>query len=292
MEAPESGVARTSVLVLHPGAMGATLAAVLVGGGHEALWVSEGRSPETSRRAGSAGAVDVATLDDGVARASVIISVCPPAAATDMAADVAAACAATGSEPLYVDANAVSPDTTGAIGAVVAEACDGFVDGGIIGPPPAHPGTTRLYLSGPAAGTVADLFGDSKLEPIVVDGGTGAASALKMAYAAWTKGSTALLLAAAATASAYGVEDDLAGEWARSQPHLADQLALAAPGAAPRAWRFVGEMEQIAATMAARDLPSGFHHAAADIYGRLADFRDRAGAPPTTDEVIEAVRRR
>ena len=292
MAALRTGVAPTSVLVLHPGAMGATVAAALADGGHEALWVSAGRSPETSRRAGTAGTVDVATLDDGVARASVIISVCPPAAALEMATDVAAACAATGSAPLYVDVNAVSPDTAGAIGAVVVEACGGFVDGGIIGPPAERPRTTRLYLSGTAAGTVADLFRDSKLEPIVVVGGTGAASALKMAYAAWTKGSSALLLVAAAAAAAYGVEEDLAGEWARSQPHLADQLAMVAPATAPRAWRFVGEMEQIAATMAARDLPSGFHDAAADVYRRLADFRDRAGAPPTVDEVTEAVRRR
>src|SRR5947208_6948402 len=108
---------------------------------------------------------------------------------------------------LYIDANAVSPDTTRAVGAAVEAAGATFVDGGVIGPPPRQKGSTRLYLSGAAAGRVAEIFGGTELAPVVLNHEPGTASALKMAYAAWTKGSAALLLAALSAARAEGVEE-------------------------------------------------------------------------------------
>jgi 3-hydroxyisobutyrate dehydrogenase-like beta-hydroxyacid dehydrogenase len=165
---------------------------------------------------------------------------------------------------VYVDANAVSPDTAREIAARVTR----FVDGGIVGPPPREPGTTRLYLSGPEADAVAELFSGSVLEARVLSAEPGAASALKMAYAAWTKGGAALLLASFAAAEANGVGEALLAEWRVSIPEVEGRLGSAARSALTKGWRWVGEMEEIARTFAAAELPSGFHEAAAEVYRR------------------------
>ena len=169
--------------------------------------------------------------------------------------------------------------------AVVEAAGARFVDGGLIGPPPTAPGRTRLYLSGDDAEQAAGLFAGSDLEALCIGGGAGAASAVKMAYAAYTKGHGALLTGVRAFASAAGVEEALLEEWARSQPGLEARSEGAARGTAPRAWRFEGEMREIAAAFAACDLPSGFHEAAAELYGRLSAFKDRS-PPPSLDEIL------
>jgi 3-hydroxyisobutyrate dehydrogenase-like beta-hydroxyacid dehydrogenase len=142
------------------------------------------------------------------------------------------------------------------------------VDGGIVGPPPRREGSTRLFLSGSHANEASVLFEGTRLEPIVLGGSPVAASALKMAYAAWTKGSAALLLAALSSAHANGVEDALREEWSRSQPGLEARWQSAADSAAAKGWRWVGEMNEIAATFAAVGLPSGFHEAAAEMFER------------------------
>ena len=166
---------------------------------------------------------------------------------------------------LYLDANAISPATAGEVAAIVAAGGAGFADGGIIGPPPVAPGLTRLYLSGPRAAEVQALFGGTDVDARVVPP-PGSASAVKMAYASWTKGSAALLLAARALARAEGVEPVLLEEWGISQPGLERRSAAATGSATAKGWRWVAEMEEIAATMAAAGLPDGFHQAAAEIY--------------------------
>jgi hypothetical protein len=164
-----------------------------------------------------------------------------------------------------------------------------FVDGGIIGPPPVNAGTTRLYLSGPAAPRVAALFATGPLEAIVLPGEPTAASAVKLAYAAWNKGQQALLMAVRALAAAEGVDETLLAEWQRSHPDLSTRSANAARGSARKAWRWVGEMDEIAAAFAAANLPDGFHRAAADVYRRLSRYKD-AAVPPTIDEVAKTLR--
>jgi 3-hydroxyisobutyrate dehydrogenase-like beta-hydroxyacid dehydrogenase len=126
----------------------------------------------------------------------------------------------------------------------------------------------EVILSGDRAPEAARLFEDTRLEPVVLDDSPVAASALKMAYAAWTKGSAALLLSALASARATGVEEALRAEWRRSQPKLEDRWQAASDSATAKGWRWVGEMEEIAATYAAAGLPSGFHEAAAEIFDR------------------------
>jgi hypothetical protein len=251
----DHSVGMAIVGVLHPGAMGSAVGAALRG--HEVLWASEGRSPATAARAEGAGMRDVGTVAAVLDRAEVVLSICPPHAALETA-ELAA-----GFAGVYVDANAVSPDTARAVQAAVGGR---FVDGGIIGPPPAQDGTTRLYLSGGEAAEVAGLFEGGPLEAIVLDGGVGAASALKMAYAAWTKGTAALLVAIRATARANDVDDDLFAEWARSQPRLAERYERAVESSGDKGWRWVAEMREIAQTFAAAGQPDGFHLAAAEVF--------------------------
>jgi 3-hydroxyisobutyrate dehydrogenase-like beta-hydroxyacid dehydrogenase len=165
----------------------------------------------------------------------------------------------------------------------------GFVDGGIIGPPARTPGTTRLYLSGSAAPAAAAWFSAGPLQAIVLDGGPGAASALKMAYAAYTKGLSALVLAVRALAEAEGITPALLAEWALSQPGLTERSVHMARATAPKAWRFADEMHEIADTFAAAALPDGFHRAAAEIYRRLAQLKDAPDA--ALEDVLELLGR-
>jgi 3-hydroxyisobutyrate dehydrogenase-like beta-hydroxyacid dehydrogenase len=263
--------------LLHPGEMGSALGAALRAAGHDVLWASAGRSAATGRRAEEARLRDVETVAALSRDADVIISVCPPHAATEVASSVS------GFQGLFVDANAVAPATARTIGAVLER----FVDGGIIGPPPHAAGTTRLYLSGAAAGEIGELFAGTIVETRVVSDDPGAASAVKMAYAAWTKGTAALLLAIRALARAELVEDPLLEEWRQSLPELLDDSSRAARSAARKGWRWVAEMEEIAATFASADLPDGFHRAAAEIFRRSPRL-DEA----TLAEVLSALRAR
>ena len=272
---------QTTIGVLHPGEMGSVVAARAKDAGTRVVWTSQGRREETRRRAEAAGLEDAGSLRDLAAASDVILSVCPPEAALDQARAVAA----TGFDRIYVDGNAVSPATTREIGRVIEGAGATFIDGGIIGPPPRKPGTTRLYVSGPGAPQVKALFGDSALNVIVLDAPIGAASAVKMAYASWTKGSSALILNVRALAAIEGVEEALLAEWQTSQPQLIKRAEDAAGGSAPKAWRFVGEMEEIAATFAAAGLPDGFHLAAAEVWRRLSPYKD---APrPSVEDVVQ-----
>jgi 3-hydroxyisobutyrate dehydrogenase-like beta-hydroxyacid dehydrogenase len=251
------------------------------------FWASEGRSAGSRERAAAAGLEDARTVAAVVAASDVIVSVCPPHAAIEVARDVAGRRFA----GLFVDANAVAPGTAREIGAIVEAGGATFVDGGLIGPPPRNAGSTRLYLSGREAKRAAALFESSALEAIAIGDGPGAASALKMTYAAYTKGSSALLMAIRALAASEGVDDALLAEWRRSQPDLPKRSEAAARDNARKAWRFVGEMEEIAAAFAAAGLPGGFHEAAAEIYARLADYKDAATPPSMADLVAPLTRR-
>jgi len=254
----------TVVGLLHPGAMGAALGAQLREAGHDVVWASAGRSADTARRAADGGLRDAGTIESLTGTSDLVLSVCPPHAARDVAAQAA------GRVALFVDANAVSPATARDVAAAIAGAGGRAVDGGLIGPPPGLDTSVSLLLSGAGAEDVARLFDGTRVRARVVGTEIGAASATKMAYAAWTKGSAALLLAVRGFARAEGVEDALLAEWAISHPGLDERSAGAARGAAGKAWRWVGEMEEIAASLAADGLPGGFHEAAAQLYERLA----------------------
>ena len=231
--------------LLHPGEMGAAVGLALQANGHEVVWVSDGRSAATRSRAETFR--DAGTLGRLLDEAEVLISICPPHAALDVAE------AASGFDGLYVDANAISPMHA----AEIASIHHRYVDGGIVGGPPQEPGTT-LYLSGAEWEAVAALFRGSLFETRAVAN----ASALKQVYAAWSKGTSALLLAIRDVASHFGVEE----EWRVAAPELADRLARAERSAATKGWRWIGELEEIGDTFAAAGAPDGFHRAAAEVY--------------------------
>jgi 3-hydroxyisobutyrate dehydrogenase-like beta-hydroxyacid dehydrogenase len=262
-----------TVGLLHPGEMGAAIGAALRARGKTVLWTSTGRSPATAERAEEAGLEDVGTIAELGRRSDVILSLCPPHAAVDVARSL------TRFAGIYVDANAVSPATARTIAGLVGR----YVDGGVIGSPPRKPGTARLYRSGAEATRVAGLFAGTIVDALVVSEDPDAASALKMAYAAWTKGASALLLAVRAVARTEEVEEALLEEWRTSLPHLPDQSVAAARSALGKGWRWVSEMNEIAETFAAAGLPDGFHRAAAEIY-RRSPYEDADG-----DESLERV---
>ena len=247
--------------VLHPGEMGARVGAVARG---RVWWAPEGRSEATAVRAREAG-LWPAPLDDLLGRCEVVLAICPPHGAPALADEVARR----GFTGLYCDANAISPETVRRIAAAVERAGATFVDGGIVGGPPREPGT-RLYLSGPAAEGVAGLFEDTALEPVVLGGEIGRASALKMLYAAWSKASAALLLAIGEAAERLELAEELRAEWERSVPGLVDAHARAIASADEKGWRWVAEMREIEATLRSVGLPGGFHAAAADIFAGRA----------------------
>ena len=254
----------TTIGLLHPGEMGAALGRCLVEQGHTVLWAPEGRGQSTAHRAAAAGLTEAGSLADLAARSEVILSVCPPQAARAVAESVTGG----GFGGRYVDANAIAPQTVRAVAKVVTGSGAAFIDGGIIGLPP-KPGSSAgpgFYLSGDGAAEVAALFGGTPVRAEVVDGGVGAASAVKLAYAAWTKGSAALLLAARALARAERVEGTLMAEWGVSQPGLAQRAETAARSAATKGWRWDAEMTEIATAMAGAGLPDGFGRAAAEVF--------------------------
>lgn len=243
----------TRVGLLFPGEMGA-----LVGAAAEAdvVWASEGRSAETTARAVEGGLRDVGSLDALVRESEVVLSICPPGIAEDVAAAVAAA----GFDGLYVEANAIAPARAERI---AAESGLRLVDGGIIAK-----GRLALYLSGDPDDVerVAALFTGSDVDAIGLPGGVGAASALKLAFGGWNKIGVLLAAQAHAIARAYGVTDALAAEGVGTE---------AIPRAGPKAWRWEAEMQEIASTCAELGLPDGLGRAAAEVCRRWQHHRGR-----------------
>ena len=265
---------KAMVGLLHPGQMGAAVGASAVTAGAHVMWCSDERSVASKARAEAAGFQDVGWLNALVNRSELILSVCPPGAAEALAEEVTSL----GFNGIYLDANAIAPATVRRIAARVEETGAHVVDGGIIGSPPERPGDARLYLSGAFASTAARMLAGGPLEVVVIEGPVGAASALKQAYGGWTKGTAALLAAIEALALAEGVHGVLTAEWARSQPALAARSA-GLDDAARKAWRWIAEMEEGAATFAGAGLPPGFAEAAAEVYRRLERFKDDPDAP-------------
>ncbi len=188
---------------------------------------------------------------------------------------------------VFVDCNAISPGHSREIAAVVEAAGIGYVDGGIIGGPPADGRPTALYLSGEQGAAIADALRTEGIRAEWLGSEPAAASALKMAYAGWTKGLNALLLSVRTLARAEGVERALVDEWQRSQPGALAAVDRA-PATAAKAWRWVAEMDEIAATLDDAGLPDGAFRAAAEVYRRLERYKD-VDVAPAADDMIDAL---
>lgn len=266
------------ITILHPGNMGISIAASAKNSGNTVYWVSDGRSHQTRARAKEHGLVEIETLAQATAESDIIISVCPPHAAESVAQEIAN----TGFTGLYLDANAISPQRARRISDIMTAVQASYVDGGIIGGPAWEPNRTWLYLSGPDAGRAANCFANGPLEVEIIGDEPDRASALKMCFAAYTKGTTALLCGILATAESLSVREDLERQWSRNGSDFAVQTAERVRRVTAKAWRFAGEMEEIAATFESAGLPGGFHLAAADLYERIAHFKDAEKTPELT----------
>jgi len=260
-----------TVAVLAPGEMGHAVGAVLRHGGLRVLTSLAGRSPQTVQRAKTAG-LEAAEDDAALVRdAEVLFSIVPPAEAVGLARRIAAALRGSRATLLFVDCNAISPTTTRQVGDIVTAAGATFVDGGIIGPPPKPgEGKTRLYVSGADAGRVTELC-RTGLDIRAVDGGIGAASALKMSYASMTKGMMALATAALVTAEKLGVSGALRSEMQISRADVLADIDRNLPRVPPKAYRWIAEMEEIAATFGDAGLPAEVFQGIARVFQMVAD---------------------
>ena len=272
--------------ILHPGEMGVSIAASAINSGHEVYWVSDNRSDKTRQRAEKHNLVDIVSLSHLCQTSEIIFSVCPPHSAEDVAKSVIER----GFKGYYLDANAISPQRSSRIRQMVESNGIHFIDGGIIGGPAWNPKETWLYLSGKDAKVIADCFSSGPLETKIIGDEIGKASALKMCYAAYSKGTTALLAAILATAESLGVRDELYGQWNMDDPSFSEQANRRTTRVTAKAWRFEGEMHEIAATFQEAGLPNGFHEAAAEIYHRLAGFKDSTETP-SLDDVLNTLRK-
>jgi 3-hydroxyisobutyrate dehydrogenase-like beta-hydroxyacid dehydrogenase len=265
----------SSVGILHPGAMGISIAATMKNSGHLVYWASQGRSPDSQARANEHSLLDAQTVAALAERCEVLVSVCPPHAAETLAENVIE----TGFSGYYLDANAIAPQKVIRIGEKMTAAGITFVDGGIIGGPAWQAGRTWLYLSGESAATVNNIFAAGPLETEIINNEIGKASALKMVFAANTKGTTALLAAVMATAEKLGVRENLERQWSRYNDAEPEQSQNRVRNVTAKAWRFAGEMEEIAATFSGAGLPDGFHLAAHELYQRIAHFKNADDTP-------------
>lgn len=275
---------RPVVGILHPGAMGASIGAALKARAGQVIWAAAGRSYETSRRAELADLVAVRDVDQLVRRANLVISICPPAAALDVAAEVAAF----GRPALYVDANAIAVETVTEIEQMFGT--DRVVDASIIGPPAWRAGSTVLWAAGEQAAALAELFGGSAVEARVLGKRLGSASALKACFALQSKAMPALWYAVAAAAREYGVDEALRLELGRDGINLDAELDRITERAATKAWRWCGEMDEAAKVLRAIGLPDGFSSSAAEVYRRVAAGLGQARGAESA-RAVEAVRR-
>jgi 3-hydroxyisobutyrate dehydrogenase-like beta-hydroxyacid dehydrogenase len=246
----------TRLGLLFPGEMGTDMGRATRG---EVLWASEGRSEATTRRATTAGFRDVGTVAALVEASEIVLSVCPPAVAEQVAEQVAEL----GFRGLYVEANAISPLRAERIALLLAGLGAQMVDGAIIGRTGLH-----LYLSGgeQAVAKTAELFAGSNVSAIPLAGEVGAASALKMAFGGWNKAGVALAAQAYAIARAYGVEHALSQEGVEGERIVR---------AGPKAWRWSPEMEEVAQTCGSLGVPEEMAHGAAELFARWAAHRDQ-----------------
>jgi hypothetical protein len=235
-----------TVGLLFPGDMGAAVGNAVRG---DVLWASQGRSDATRRRA--AGFTDAGSVEELVRGSEVVLSICPPAIAEDVARQVFDL----GFDGIYVEANAISPERMRRI----ATLGPNVVDGSIV----AASGI-NLYLAGEGAVDVAELFDGGEVEAIALAAPVGGASALKMAFGGWNKIGIALTAQAHAIARAYGVAEQLEAEGVP-----ADRLERVAD----RAWRWAPEMEEIADQCRELGLSEAIPRGAAEFYRALSKER-------------------
>jgi len=279
-----------TVAILSPGDMGAATGKMLRDGGFDVITTLEGRSALTRLRAGEAGFRDL-PLDDLVRQADLVLSILVPAEARSTARLVADAMRRTGARPVFAECNAIAPQTVREIEREIRDAGAEFIDAGIIGAPPTPGSATRFHCSGPDTAIFEELA-RAGLDVRVVGPEIGQASGLKMVYAASNKGTIALWTEILVAARAMGLVEQLKGEWGTDDP-VANRQMRAIPGMPRRARRWIGEMEEIAATFASLGMTPRMLEGAADMYTLIGDtaLADQTSREPNPDlyEMLDAL---
>ena len=284
---------KRSIGIVSMGDMGHAVARTLREGGHDVATALDGRSERTRALAQTAGIADAGSLGALIALSEIILSIMPPAAATGFARDAAREIGAAGTRPVFVDCNAIAPGTSREIGAILIDAGASFVDGGIIGSPPGRRAPTRLYVSGEQAAAIETL---ARPDLLIRNLGPeiGAASGIKMCYAALTKGTMTLDTLVLLGAQALGLSEPLLVELSESQAGPLERMQSSVPWLAADSARWVGEMEEIAKTFEGANLTPRMHEGAADMFSLLAqstlaaETRETADRSRTLDEAVKA----
>jgi 3-hydroxyisobutyrate dehydrogenase-like beta-hydroxyacid dehydrogenase len=270
------------------GSMGSGVGKRLSESGAEVRTLLSGRSAASAERARAAGMKAMASERELLEGADFFLSILPPGEAESLARQLAPALTSLSKKPVYVDCNAISPQTAERVAAIVAPTGAKFVDGGIIGGPPRPGYSPAIYASGPAVAETAVLR-DWGIDWRCIDGPVGAASGLKMSYAGITKGITALGSSMMLGAARFGCAEALVAELSQSQPQVFKYLSASIPRMYDKAYRWVAEMEEI----------SDFHGSykpAADIYAAIARHYEALAAAeaetsPGPDNPIKTLNR-
>jgi 3-hydroxyisobutyrate dehydrogenase-like beta-hydroxyacid dehydrogenase len=274
-----------TIAIIAPGEMGSAVGRSLRERGAQIVTSLAGRSKASIARAERAGFAIIESDDHLIENADMLLSIVPPGAALGVAERLAPSLTRAKTKPVVVDCNAVSPATAAQIGAVLAPTGCRYVDAGIIGPPPAAGLRTVFYVSGEHARDVLAL-NDFGLAVRALEAPIGAASALKMSYAGITKGLTAVGSAMMLGAERAGAASALRRELAESQPQLLAYLSKHVPAMFPKAYRWVAEMEEIAAFLSDDPAAAHIYAAAARLYERFAEGADT----PETGELAVLAR--
>ncbi|HEV8672343.1 MAG TPA: DUF1932 domain-containing protein [Candidatus Limnocylindria bacterium] len=276
-----------TVAVISPGDMGQAVGTLLAQNGVRVVTCLAGRSDRTRALAQAAGFIDLPSLAGLVRESELLLSIVPPAQAAGVASDVAAALGATRARLTYVDCNAIAPRTAREVAAVIAATGSGFVDAGIVGGPPRDAPSPRFYASGPDRASFGALR-EAGLDVRLLGAEVGEASAVKMCYAALTKGTTAIATELLVAARKLGVYDALVLELRESQATQAKRMADAVPAMPGKAHRWIAEMEEIARTFEDVGLTPLIFQGAAEMY-RLTAGSDIGGERPETVDRFRGV---
>lgn len=271
-----------TVAILSPGDMGHAVGRALGEHGLDVVTCLEGRSERTRMLARQGSFREVPTLKDLVTQADLVLSILVPAEAVNVARQVADALRATGASTPFADCNATAPQTAETMGAIITGAGGRFIDGSIIGGPPGRGAPPRFYVSGAHRSLMTELDGMGIIVRPIGEA-VGRASGIKMCYAAFTKGTTALSVALLTAAEAMGLSDDLHAELESSQPEAYKRMQGQIPRLPANAGRWIGEMEEIAATFDHVGVTPSFHRGAADVFKLLSQTSFAQETPETVD---------
>ena len=277
------------IAVIAQGMMGAGVGRRLHESGAKVRTLLTGRSGNSAERARAAGMEPAADETALLKGADFFLSILPPGEAEALASRLALALTALAKKPVYVDCNAVSPQTAIRIAEIVAPTGADFVDAGIIGGPPRPGYSPTIYASGPRAGQTAVLR-DWGIDWRVIDGPVGAASALKMSYAGITKGTTAIAAAMLWGAARAGCGEALIAELTESQPEMLARMRGGIPRMYDKAYRWVAEMEEISDFLSENPASRDIYDAVARLYADLAEaFDEKPPGPGNAVEMLDRV---